>query len=220
MKGSFLKITALLAVIILGCGTLFAQSSTTGALEGTVSDASGPLPGVTVEVSSPALQGTRVAVTDTAGKFRVSSLPPGTYNVAASLSGFATVRQSNFQVSLGKTSSLAVTMSPATVSQEITVTAEAPVVDVTSTTTGVNITAETMETLPLDRDFYAVAQVAPGTNTDTFGTTFYGSTSAENQYIIDGLNTTGVEVGIEAKVLNFDFIEEVEVLTGGLPAGG
>ena len=52
----------------------------------------------------------------------------------------------------------------------------------------------------------------------TSGVTFYGSTGAENQYIIDGLNTTNVRSGTEGKTLNFDFVQEVEVKTGGLPA--
>ena len=47
---------------------------------------------------------------------------------------------------------------------------------------------------------------------------FYGSSGAENNYIIDGLNTTGIEIGTEGKTLNFDFVEEIEVKTGGLPA--
>ncbi len=217
MNRTIRVIGALVAALLMATG-LMAQTSTTGALEGRVTDASGPIPGVTLEVTSPALQGTRVAVTDSNGEFRFSLLPPGNYTVVASLAGFNTVRQENVTVGLGRTVTLEVLLSPAAVSQEITVTAEAPVVDVTSTTTGANVTAETMQSLPIARDFYAVAQVAPGTDTDAAGTTFYGSTGAENQYIIDGLNTTGVELGTEAKTLNFDFIQEVEVLTGGLPA--
>ena len=60
--------------------------------------------------------------------------------------------------------------------------------------------------------------MAPGVTQDTYGASMSGSTSAENQYIIDGLNTTGVEVGTQGKTLNFDFIQEVEVKTGGLGA--
>ncbi|HET7218919.1 MAG TPA: TonB-dependent receptor, partial [Vicinamibacterales bacterium] len=78
--------------------------------------------------------------------------------------------------------------------------------------------SETIRSLPMARDFYAVAQVAPGTSTDAAGTTVYGSTGAENQYIIDGLNTTGVELGSKGKNVNMDFIDSVETKTGGLPA--
>jgi len=82
----------------------------------------------------------------------------------------------------------------------------------------VEVLPDLFERIPLRRDFYAVARVAPGTTEDTVGTIVYGSSSAENQYIIDGLNTTGVEVGDKGKTLNFDFVQEVEVKTGGLPA--
>jgi hypothetical protein len=173
---------------------------------------------VTIEVTSPSLQGTKVAVTDANGEFRLSLLPPGDYTLNASLTGFAPVSQRNINVGLNRTVTLELTMGASTVTDTITVTATAPVLDVTSTTTGANVTSETIESLPMARDFYAVAQVAPGTSADAAGTTVYGSTGAENQYIIDGLNTTGVELGTEAKTLNFDFIQEVQVITGGLPA--
>ena len=78
--------------------------------------------------------------------------------------------------------------------------------------------ADLFNRIPLRRDFYAVTRVAPGIDADTVGTVVYGSSSAENQYIIDGLNTTGVELGDKGKTLNFDFVQEVEVKTGGLPA--
>ncbi len=196
---------------------MLAQSSTSGSIAGTVSDGTGPVPGVTVELLSPAIQGTKVATTDSSGEFRFSLLNPGVYQLTASLSGFSPVQQRNIQVGLGRTVTLDLQMRAA-LSEQITVTGAAPVVDVTSAVTGENVTNEMMETLPVARDFYAVAQVAPGTNQDASGTTFYGSTGAENQYIIDGLNTTGVETGVEGKQLNFDFIQEVSVKTGGLPA--
>src|SRR5207344_483652 len=61
-------------------------------------------------------------------------------------------------------------------------------------------------------------RLAPGVVNDAVGPQFYGSSGAENQYIIDGLNTTGVELGDKGKSINSDFIQEVEVKTGGLPA--
>jgi hypothetical protein len=171
-----------------------------------------------VELKSPNLIGTKVGVTDSNGEFRFSLLAPGVYSLSASLTGYAPLSQERIEVGLGRTVSLELNMRPSSVTETITVTADAPVVDVTSAATGANVTAETIRTLPLRRDFYAVAQVAPGTSGDASGTTVYGSTGAENQYIIDGLNTTGVELGTEGKVLNFDFIQEVAVKTGGLPA--
>jgi hypothetical protein len=201
-------------VLFLAVGA-FAQ--TTGSIVGTVAQAGTPLPGVTVEARSPNLQGARVETTDVAGHFRLSLLPPGDYTVTATLSGFNTVTQKSVHVGLGGTVTLEVAMSQAA-SERITVTGAAPVVDVTSSSTGTNVTSETMASLPVARNFTAVAQIAPGTKTDASGTTVYGSTGAENQYVIDGLNTTGIRSGTDVKQLNFDFVQEVEVKTGGLPA--
>jgi hypothetical protein len=208
----------LIALSVLVATAAFAQTSTSGSIEGKVSDRSGaPLPGVTVELRSPNLQGVRTELTDARGNFRFSLLPPGDYSLTARLAGFNTAKQQNISVGLNRTVTLDITISAA-VSETITVTGASPVIDVTSSATGTNVTSQTMASLPIARNFSAVAQVAPGTNTDATGTTFYGSTGAENQYIIDGLNTTEVRNGREGKTLNFDFVQEVEIKTGGLPA--
>ncbi|MEK6374348.1 MAG: TonB-dependent receptor [Acidobacteriota bacterium] len=210
---------ALLLVIsmLLVAGVALAQTSTTGAVQGTVSQGGTPLPGVTVEARSTALQGVRTEVTGAGGSFRFNQLPPGEYTITATLAGFNTVTQRNVGVGLNRTVTLEVSMSPQ-VSEQITVTGAAPVVDVTSAASGVNVTSQTMQSLPIGRNFVAAAAVAPGTAADATGTTVYGSTGAENNYIIDGLNTTEVERGRQGKRVNIDFIQEVEVMTGGQPA--
>ena len=83
--------------LALGC-LLFAAAAalaqTTGTIEGTVTDQSGaPLPGVTVELTSPNLQGTRTRRTAADGRYRFLSVPPGAYTVTANLSGFGTVQK-------------------------------------------------------------------------------------------------------------------------------
>jgi hypothetical protein len=212
------RVALLLAIsMLLLAGAAFAQTSETGAIVGTVAQAGTPLPGVTVEVRSPNLQGVRTDVTDAQGRFRFSLLPPGDYTLTASLTGFNPVTQRDIRVGLNRVVTLEVAMSPQ-VSERITVTGAAPVVDVTSTTAGVNITSQEMRSLPIGRSFTALTQLAPGTSTDATGPTVYGSSGAENNYIIDGLNTTEVERGREGKRLNFDFVQEVEVMTGGQQA--
>src|SRR5712692_7431817 len=211
-------IALLIVLSVLVATAAFTQTSTSGAIEGKVADRSGaPLPGVTVELRSPNLQGSQTDVSDAHGRFRFGQLPPGTYSLNATLSGFSTMRQSNLQVGLGRTLTLEVTLSQA-VSETIVVSGAAPVVDVTSLTTGTNVTSQTMQSLPLGRNYIAAAKLAPGTNADATGVTVYGSSGAENQYIIDGLNTTDLRDGTQGKFMNFDFIQEVEVKTGGLPA--
>jgi len=186
---------------------------------GQVLDAQGAaLPGATVTVTSPNLQGAQTQVTDSEGNYRFLSLPPGRYTVKVELASFKTYEQNTVDVGLDRTVTLPVTLQLAGVTEAVTVTAVSSTIDTTSTVTGVNAGADLFNRIPLRRDFYAVARVAPGTTEDTVGTVVNGSTGAENQYIIDGLNTTGVEAGERGKTLNFDFVQEVEVKTGGMPA--
>src|SRR6266542_6034120 len=96
---------AIAAFVALTALPVFAQ--TTGQILGTVVDAqSAVLPGVTVSATSPQLQGTRTAVTDSTGTYRFPTLPPGTYAVKATLSGFQDAVQENITVSLDKSVTL------------------------------------------------------------------------------------------------------------------
>ena len=199
---------------------------TTGNLEGKVIDSSGAaLPGVTVDVRSPALQGTRSASTGFDGAYRFVLLPPGDYAVTFKLEGLAPETRKNVTVSLGKDTSLDVTMKPAAVSAEIVVSAAAPVLDTSSTTLGTNLNTRTIETLPTGRNYASIVQVTPGVTSDAnpgnpgqSTISVYGSSGAENAFFIDGVNTTNVEYGFQGKELNFEFINEVDVKTGGYEA--
>lgn len=215
------RVPLLLVLALVFAVSAFAQTATTGAIEGKVTQGGTPLPGVTVEVRSTALQGVRTDVTDAQGHFRFTLLPPGQYTLAATLQGFNTITQ-NVAVALNKTLTLDVVMSMAT-QAEITVHGAAPVVDVTSAVSGANITAQTLQSLPIARNFTAAAQVAPGTAVEQTGAaagniTVYGSSGAENEFIVDGLNLTGIATGVNTKNVNMDFIAEENILTGGLPA--
>jgi len=215
-RASALLLVAAALILVPATG---AWAQTTGRIIGQIVDAQGAaLPGATVTVSSPNLQGVQTQVTDSEGNYRFLSLPPGRYSVKVDLASFKTGEQKNVEVGLDRTVTLPFTLQLAGVSESVTVTAVSSTIDTTSTVTGVNAGEDLFDRIPLRRDFYAVARVAPGTTEDAVGTVVYGSTGAENQYIIDGLNTTGVETGDRGKTLNFDFVQEVEVKTGGLPA--
>jgi hypothetical protein len=200
-------------------------AQTTGAVLGSVSDeAGGVLPGVTVEARGPSLQGSRLAVSGNSGDYRLSLLPPGEYTVTFTLPGFATETRRSVVVSLDKAAKLDVTLRAA-VKEEIIVSGEAPVVDSTSTNLGTNMTTRAIETLPTGRNYSSIVSVAPGTSSDAnplnsqqSTITVYGSSGAENAYIIDGVNTTNVEYGFQGKELNYEFIAEVDVKTGGYEA--
>ena len=219
----FFRRSTLAASILLMAASALAQ--TTGSIAGRVDDSSGgSLPGVTVEAKSPSLQGSRVAETNLRGEYRLALLPPGLYTVSYKLEGFAPMTRRDVVVSLGKETTLDGALKPAT-SGEITVTAEAPVLDTSSTTVGTNFGARAIETLPTGRNYSSVVQVAPGVssdanpgNPDQNTISVYGSSGAENSYFIDGMNTTNLEYGFQGKELNFEFIREVNVKTGGYEA--
>jgi hypothetical protein len=201
-----------------------ASAQTTGSLSGRVADADGGvLPGVTIEARSPNLQGTRTDVTDETGHYRLDLLPPGTYTINFNLQGFG-VESREIPVGLDQDAALNVELTPA-LSEEITVTSEVPVVDTTSTTLGTNLDARAIESLPTGRNYASVVQITPGVssdanpeNTSQNSITVYGSTGAENVFYIDGVNTTGAEYGFQGKELNFEFIQAVDVKTGGYEA--
>jgi carboxypeptidase family protein/TonB-dependent receptor-like protein len=214
----------LLSVVLLFAVATAAAAQTTGSIVGRVTDeAGGVLPGVTVEARSPALQGSRTAVTDGSGNYRLTLLPPGEYTVAFTLQGFANESR-QVTVGLDKDTTVNPTLR-ASLSEEITVTTDVPVVDTTTTTVGTNLDTRAIETLPTGRNYSSVVQITPGVssdanpeNTQQSSITVYGSTGAENVYYIDGVNTTGAEYGFQGKELNFEFIQAVDVKTGGYEA--
>ncbi len=127
-------------------------------------------------------------------------------------------------VGLDKDLTLNVTLRAA-LSQEITVTGDLPVVDTTTSAVGANLDARAIATLPTGRNYTSVVQITPGVSSDAnaensqqSSITVYGSTGAENVFYIDGVNTTGAEYGFQGKELNFEFIQAVDVKTGGYQA--
>src|ERR1700730_4833519 len=91
--------------LLFGSLTALGQSSTTGSIEGAVTDPNGAaVKGATVSVTSPNLISPQTATTDDNGRFRVLALPPGAYKVSVQASGFAPFEQDNVAVNLGRTS--------------------------------------------------------------------------------------------------------------------
>jgi hypothetical protein len=215
---------ALPLVLLLVASSAIAQ--TTGGLSGRVTDSTdASLPGVTVEVRSPSLQGVRSDVTGTDGNYRFAILPPGVYEVHFALEGFNAEARKDVRISLGKDTSIDVVLRPAAVSETMTVMATSPVLDTTSSSVGANLDAMAIETLPTGRSYSSIVQVAPGVSSDANPAnasqstiTVYGSSGAENAFFIDGVNTTQMEYGFQGKNLNFEFIQEVDVKTGGYEA--
>jgi len=140
-------------------------SAQTSSIAGTVKDTSGAvLPGVTVEVSSPALiEKTRTAVTDGSGQYKIIELRPGTYSVTFTLPGFSTVKRDGIELTSDFTATINADMKVGAVEETITVSAESPVVDVQGITQRTVMTRDVLDALPTGRNIQAVGIMIPGT---------------------------------------------------------
>ena len=205
--------------LLLIAPLVFAQ--TTGEIRGTSRDSNGgSLPGVSVEAKSPALQGTKTAVTGNDGGYRISLLPPGEYTVSFALAGFGRVEK-KAAVQLDKTVVVDATLSLSQ-REEVVVSGQAPVIDATSSSTGANFTSDFIKTLPVGRGFQSVAIKTPGVvqgfGQDSNNFNVHGSTGAENSFVIDGVDTTEIQYGRQGKAAPGEFIQEIEVKAGGFQA--
>ena len=216
--------TKLLPLIIGGISLIAssasAQDRMTGAVRGVIEDqATGePVAGAVVVVASPALQGMQEEITDGSGAYFISNLPPGTYQMTIYFSS-AETRRSNVLVQLGKVAvvNVAIDTNPDQ-GEVIEIQGRAPIIDQGSTKTGRTITEDYTRNIPSGGTFGAVLGAAAGAQEDLFGTSFGGSTSAENVYIIEGINTTDPAYGLQSTNLPNEFIQETELITGGYNA--
>ncbi len=190
------------------------------------------LPGVTVEAKAEDTLTSRTGVTDENGSVTFTAMDPSrSYVVTTALDGFNGSRNENVLVRAGQTTPIPVKLSLATVTEEVIVTAESPVVDVTSAVAGQEITLELTEALPTARSYQDYLQLVPGVQATIGGSnpasrsginySDIGGTigsSSDNFYYFEGINVTDNVNGNFGANLNTEIIQEQSVLTGGLPA--
>ena len=192
---------AVLLVVGLVLAPNAARAQALGTIAGAVKDTSGAvLPGVTVEASSPALiEKVRSATTDGSGLYRIVNLPPGSYTVTFSLTGFNQVRREAVDVTVGFTTSIEAELRVGALEETVTVTGESPVVDVQSAATTRQVTAEMFKELPSGGSWIQMAALVPAiraSNTDVGGVlgdqtgaevSAHGSRNGDGVSMIDGL---------------------------------
>ncbi len=200
-------------------GTVAAQ--TTGDIRGEVRDANGDgLPGVMVTATIEDRGVSRTTMTGVGGRFVISSLQVDDYVVTAALDGFQEHRVEEVRVGISATVNLEIELSLAAVQEEVTVTAS-PILDVTSSSVGASYTADFIDDLPSDRNFWDLMAVSPGISAGSEASTdmsAFGSSTASNSWRIDGLDTTSSDTGTSYWWMNAAIIEEVQVLGLGAPA--
>ncbi len=218
-------LVTLIACILIISGVSHAQLKY-GRIEGKVADNERmPLPGVSVTLESNFP--TRTAITSDTGDFVFRSLDLGTYQITFELAGFVTEVRTNVMVRVDKTLSFNITMNPATIAEEVTVTAESPIVDTKKSGTAVNVTSEWLANIPSARDPWVILEQAPGVMVDRVNVggsqsgqqsnfTARGDSGTNVMWNLDGLTITDQSaLGATPMYWDFDAFEEIQITTGG-----
>jgi len=211
-------------VLVFLPAAAFAQSSITGVVRDT---SGGVLPGVTVEASSPALiEGSKSAVTDANGIYRVVDLRPGPYVVTFALQGFNTLKREGIQLPAEFTATVNAELSVGTLQETVTVSGEAPIVDIRSSGTQIQVERDTLEALPGTGRLALLNTLLPGANltnstersaggNDRTQTRFSLHGAPEAQPYVDGINQQIPGITIGVFVFSQLNIQEVTATSGG-----
>jgi hypothetical protein len=226
-----MRIRLSLAVLFIAVVSTLAsaQEMTTGVIQGTVTDATGAaLPGVTVEARNVNTNLGRTLVTAADGRYVFLQLPPGTYRVNFSLSGFATHVQENVELTVGQVIALPVAMKVSGVAETVTVSGS-PVVESTRTASATTLNEITVENMPiLGRKFEDLLTLTPGVSIvqgpDGDEITFAGQRGIFNNISLDGGDYNngffGEQAGGQraAVDITLEAVKEFQVIATGAPA--
>jgi hypothetical protein len=211
------RISLVSAVLLLLAIAAFGQA-TSSTLTGTVTSEGRPLPGATVTISSPALLGTRTTVSGASGDYSFPGLPPGRYDIAFELEGMQTINK-RADLRLAETSRVDSDLKVSAVAESITVTATTQSV-LETTQVSTNLSAETVENLPLGRTIRDRIQIAPGVQSSgTNGqTVINGAQSFDNLYLVNGVVVNENIRGQPDNAVIEEAIQETTLLVGGVSA--
>ena len=210
------RFTMVIAMLFLGVSVL-AQSLPTATLTGKVTADGAALPGVTVTVTSPNLQGARTAETSSSGDYLVPLLPPGEYLVRYELAGMQSVTR-RVTLTVARTDHIDIDLRPSAIAEAITVTAETPLTAaVESTAVSTNFQQSMVEHLPVLRDLENVALLAPGVAPTGPGDNLVisGAMSFDSLYLVNGAVVNENLRGQPHDLFIEDAIQETTVMTGG-----
>jgi hypothetical protein len=222
------------SLLLLGAALLPAAAYAQASIGGSVKDSSGAvLPGVTVEAASPVLiEKVRTTISDGNGRYQIVDLRPGAYTVTFTLPGFNTVKRDG--ITLAGSASVAVDadLRVGSLEETITVTGDAPVVDVQTITQQRVLTSDMVDALPSARNYFGLARMIPGTSgggNDVGGSliqdvgqsvTVHGSRNVDQRVTVNGVSTMTLQAGgnIGGQTPDVGSAAEVTVDTNSLSA--
>jgi len=181
----------MIALVLLGPLAAYAQTEAT--INGTVvDDSGGVLPGVTVTATELSNGRQYFSVTDERGAYRMPSVQPGTYRVVAELPGFANVEVPRVELLVGQNAAIPFSMGVAGLEESVTVTSEAPLIDISSNEVSGNVDRRQMEELPISgRNWIELSMLVKGiTANDTNNNRPGEGTDERFQLNLDGQQIT------------------------------
>ena len=211
-------LTVVLALALAPSAGLLAQSTLTGTVAGTVSSQRQPVPGVTVTLTSPALQGERVVTTGSNGDYVAPGLPPGEYVVQYSKPGMSTVTRAA-TVDLSGTTRMDADLDVVAI-EALTVRGDLPT-PIATAQLGANYKAADLDRLPVGRTLAAIAVQAPGVVVSGLregGIRINGAFGYDNVFLVDGTDIQDNLHGTANNLYIEEAVAETAVLTGGIPA--
>jgi outer membrane receptor protein involved in Fe transport len=196
----------------------------TATFRGKVTDEQGTaLPGTTVIARNVETNERRQVTTGRLGQFFIPNLSAGSYEVTVELSGFAAEKRPGLVLRVGQEATVDFVLKPGAVSEEITVSAQAPVLETTRNTVGTIINKDQIDTLPvIERDFATLAKLSPGVTVGTGGNgdsiSMNGQRGFANGFYVDGATAEWQYYGKQSSTFVQDWIQEFQVMTNSYPA--
>ncbi|MEO7271981.1 MAG: carboxypeptidase-like regulatory domain-containing protein, partial [Vicinamibacterales bacterium] len=219
-------------LLTLTAASAASAQETRGNISGTVKDAQGVIPGATVKITSVDTGSTQSLVTNESGYFEAPLLQPGNYSVAVEMAGFKTMTRAGIVLAVGQQVSVPFTLEVGQITEQVTVVAEAPLLDTAAVSSGQNFDSRMIEGLPMFSNMPIMvtrfaAGVNPSTNQSLVSQGFAdGTTQAaggaiggvgSNNYSIDGATNSGSSRRI-ASSPNSDMIQEMRVESSNFDA--
>ena len=212
----------LLAAVI--CSPAVLGQATSASIFGTVQDSTGAvLPGAEVTVTNVDNGRSRVLISDDEGRYRASTLNVGNYEIEASLPGFQTAARTGVALTIGRLAEVNFTLTVGEITERVTVTGEAPLIETTSSSLGDLVDRNTVLNLPLNgRDLTALLTLQSGTAVATNASTgaspgfsrkvsISGTRPQDNAVLLDGTEVKGVDGGVPAGMSgNFLGVEAIQ----------
>src|SRR5437867_3026879 len=206
-----------------------AMAQTQGSLRGYVKDEQGgALPGVTVTATSPALIQPATAVTEADGAYRLINLPPGTYTVAAELTGFASYRRTDILLRAGANFQVDIVMKIGSLQESITVAGESPMLEVSKPSNVLNISGEFQREMPIQarRNWSDFLEITPGVHSRPFDDgsgrmVYFGHSTEHFAHVIQlegAIASNYQDAQITYVAMGADMVDDVQVKTGGVDA--